>query len=81
MDDWQPIETAPKDGSAILCFNEDYTSPFVCFWGNRVEEFGSMPGLPDGSVIEKSWLLAGLDYDLVDFLDPLLYDPLWWKPL
>lgn len=30
--DWQPIETAPKDGTAILLWEEYSTNPFVGYW-------------------------------------------------
>ena len=32
--DWQPIETAPKDGSDILGFAADAVNPaiVVCYW-------------------------------------------------
>ena len=29
---WQPIETAPKDGTFILCFVDAYMKPMVLFW-------------------------------------------------
>ena len=29
---WQPIETAPTDGTPVLCFIENAT-PVVLFWG------------------------------------------------
>lgn len=29
---WQPIETAPKDGTYILGWNDELLSPVVMFW-------------------------------------------------
>lgn len=31
-DDWQPIETAPKDGTRIIAWRVNVMSPFVVFW-------------------------------------------------
>lgn len=77
--EWQPIDTAPRDGTAILAKMENkayrYTMPFVVFWGNSREESGDMPALPPNSTIERDWLLAGSeDYSL-------LYYPTHWMPL
>jgi hypothetical protein len=33
MNDWQPIATAPKDGSDILLFNGSSQRMQVCSWG------------------------------------------------
>lgn len=29
---WEPIETAPKDGSSLLLWEQYSTSPFVGYW-------------------------------------------------
>lgn len=33
MSDWQPIETAPKDGTLLLLWLEDEHRPIVGHWG------------------------------------------------
>lgn len=74
---WYPIEEAPKDGSSIIAMANEYTDPFVVFWGNYREGTGDMPGLPDGSVIQRDWILTNIDTD--DY--SLLYAPTHWTPL
>ena len=34
MDDWQPIETAPKDGRRIIAATPSYTEPLILYWMN-----------------------------------------------
>ena len=56
--EWQPIETAPRDGRAILARSSGYGHPFVVFWGADCIECGPMPALPEGTTIEREWLLS-----------------------
>lgn len=74
---WLPIESAPKDGSAVLARSRMYELPFVVFWGSRAEVFGPIPALPEGSVIERTWMLSGADED---GCFPV-FDPEEWQPL
>lgn len=32
MSEWQPISTAPKDGTGILAWIPDWTTTMVVFW-------------------------------------------------
>jgi len=75
MSEWRPIEEAPKDGTPILGRHKWYAFPFVVFWSSRYEEFGDMPALPEGTIMEKSWLLSCSEDG------QLLFDPEEWMPL
>ena len=35
MSEWQPIETAPKDGTHILAYDHASNIPFVCLWTGK----------------------------------------------
>lgn len=64
---WQPIETAPKDGSIIdiLARGKRYTD---CWWGR--ETYGKRIG----------WVYQG-DYDSDGPVDEFIDDPTHWQPL
>lgn len=42
MSEWQPIETAPKDGTLILMHDGSRDLPFVVHWGH-VGRFTTSP--------------------------------------
>lgn len=80
--EWHPIETAPKDGTEISILFEGITTPIPCLWGNCKEITGDMPGLPDGSIIERGWCSFVIDF----FSDEPKPIPEWmvanhWQPL
>ena len=43
MSDWQPIETAPRDGTIILVKNEQMAKPIEARWGDYYPSYGGPP--------------------------------------
>ena len=66
--EWQPIETAPKDGTRILLYSPDAMEPkcFIGYWLNDVD-------YPDGG--------AWFDYWREDTGLPIDADSTHWMPL
>ena len=53
---WQPIGTAPKDGSKFLAFDRAwYDVPFVCYWGRDRWRFNA-PGDNDVEMRPAFWM-------------------------
>lgn len=57
--DWQPIETAPKDGQDILLFVQPSREQFIAYWHKRFSRwcFGeSLTGLRLFTKGETHWM-------------------------
>jgi hypothetical protein len=63
--DWQPIETAPKDGQHVLLTVADDPPPYVC------------EGYFDEG--ERKWFKANTDWG--DYFDGSLHSVTHWLPL
>lgn len=63
---WNKIDSAPKDGSSILCFCEDYQ--IVCYW-NDYDDERYWNGHELG--IKKGW--NDFHYET--------HNPMFWMPL
>lgn len=75
MSAWQPIETAPKDGTLILTFSADAAA------APMTDPFGN----PGTSMMVMRWLpYGGGKFDPVDEAGDFWtnhYDPTHWQPL
>ena len=50
MSEWQPIETAPKDGTRVLLFRDGWAeNTSVGYWNSDYEEFNALAQGPGGS--------------------------------
>jgi hypothetical protein len=60
MSDWQPIETAPRDGTRVLI----YPHYRVSHWVEEGEAFGCGPGFHGSFDVdeEKYWILSGVTH-------------------
>lgn len=68
---WQPIETAPKDGTHVLvCYSSDGKQDMsVAWWDSEVRDHLVYTS-PDGrQMTEDEWLSEGLEYSELDDLE------------
>lgn len=84
--EWQPIETAPKDGSRVLCWAPGWDNPTFLIWkhNRRLDR----PKYGHLSQDEETWLEARLadyfgDPDEMDDYELALVSggPTHWMPL
>lgn len=69
---WQPIETAPKDGE-ILVYNGESVSPSMWYESNEFRNFGE-----EGGWCSADYDVGGSLYEGVDVIKP---QPTHWMPL
>lgn len=65
VDEWQPIETAPKDGTDILIYCKDTHEMFVAFYATQIETG------------QQDWIIARAK----DGTCFVLKSPTHWMPL
>lgn len=70
MNNWQPIETAPRDGTSIIGWNGKYVSAMI--WSKHKDDEGHV-----------GWCEAGYEYGGVLYLLHYVFDPepTHWQPL
>ncbi len=67
MTEWQPIETAPKDGTKVLLYHKDWYHVEIAFWVWRGKKAILKEHLPEG------WW--ELPFDCMDALEPTHWMP------
>ena len=74
MSEWQPIETAPKDGTPILTFSEDAA---------KEGYHQLLNGVPAPTMQVMAFCMGGFDMldEHGDLLCAACYDPTHWMPL
>lgn len=69
--EWQPIETAPKDGTAILLWEQYSAAPFVGWWVPSCQEW----------TVSKEHVSAEGGWDGANVVDLLVAPITHWMPL
>lgn len=70
MSEWQPIDTAPKDGTTIVCWDVYAIEPYTAHWYSASGRF--VPVWDGGAVLEYQSDF-GTEYKSCD--------PTHWQPL
>lgn len=76
QNEWQPIETAPKDGTSVLVHSYKWIEPTMMYYSSEEyfeEEYG------DSEYMESGWYVShGMDFDQPD---EYTREPTHWMPL
>lgn len=84
MTKWQPIETAPRDGTRILSFSPESNNVFefnqqdgiqVCYWDDSVNIYHSE------KLFKCAWVICYATNSGEEYLpDPVFCRPTHWMP-
>lgn len=80
LSSWQPIETAPRDGTEVVCWRNGWQHPtFLCYRENSRISAGRKRGLSCGNMVDAYFGDPNEldDYDLADPANA----PTHWFPL
>ena len=74
--EWQPIETAPRDGTSVLVHSIKWSQPTMMYFSSK-EYFEKEYGDPD--YMYEGWYIShGMVFDQPN---EYTYDPTHWMPL
>lgn len=78
---WLPIESAPKDGTPIVCWREGWSRPAYLFWKTNPETAEILREFPEMCTeVAASYFGDSRGWDDVDFAHKSNW-PTHWHPL
>ena len=78
---WQPIETAPMDGTPVLVFGDDLNYPCEAYWEPRSCTMNILVGWYSHESMRQGWLCHDGSPDAYGSMDPTQINPTHWMPL
>lgn len=80
---WQPLDTAPRDGTHILFFCGDANAIFTAWYSKEYDYSytGIEAGTPQEIAMYKYWHIASVDEDFPQYFDTENPANCYWQPL
>ena len=80
LNEWQPIETAPRDGTYILMRSANFR-PAVVSWETFEYRDSPLADLPPRWCEDIETFGCADDYELAEYLKSVTWEPTHWMPL
>jgi len=80
---WQPITTAPRDGTRILLFYGDANAVFTAWYDKQYDYSytGIIDSIPQEISMYKYWHIASVDDDFPSYFDTENPINCYWQPM